>query len=331
MQLDALNRRNRFAKPQPLKARLEITERDLLIFEAIARHGKLPTNYIYELTKHKGKDYTFLQKRLTQLYNGLCTHPEHKFKKFDLEHTFEHKCEGKGYVTRDFQQFNNLQARYQPIIYGLTDLAWEIFKDRSLPRSRDPFLHQFMQACVTASIELNCMPITNGPRFISPEEILAKAPAMVRQQKILLSIPVHDDEIGHIVPDYLFGLEYPEGGYRFFALEVDRNTESIAPTKRSKNNIAKKVRGYDDILSNATYKSHLLIPNLTVLFATTNETHMHNMIEHVRTNSSKPHKYLFKTFEDFGDVWKVPREILPVFEPWQTHEKQFDISKKAPA
>ena len=67
---DALDRRLRFAKPSPVVERLRLTERDYLLFEAINRHGPLPAHYLFELTKHEAKSYAWLQRRLTELYNG---------------------------------------------------------------------------------------------------------------------------------------------------------------------------------------------------------------------------------------------------------------------
>lgn len=70
MKTDALNRRLRFAKPNPVVARLQLTERDFLLFAAINRHGPLPSHYLFELTRHQARSFKHLQYRLTELYNG---------------------------------------------------------------------------------------------------------------------------------------------------------------------------------------------------------------------------------------------------------------------
>src|SRR5579863_2306824 len=51
--------------------------RDTLIFEAIQRHGPLPTHYLYEFSKVAAKDYTGFQKRLVALFRaGLLDRPQ---------------------------------------------------------------------------------------------------------------------------------------------------------------------------------------------------------------------------------------------------------------
>jgi hypothetical protein len=94
-----------------------------------------------------------------------------------------------------------------------------------------------------ASIELGVRQQTSL-RFISWQEILAKAPERTCSTDNPFAIPVaishtlpgsgttHRAEI-KAIPDGLFGLEYVRDGqklYRFFALEADRNT---IPVKRS--------------------------------------------------------------------------------------------------
>lgn len=82
MKTDTLTRRSKLAPPQPLRARLEITERDIAIFKAIDRHGQLPTSYLYRLTQHVCRDFSAFRDRVTDLYNGYCDHPEHLLKGF---------------------------------------------------------------------------------------------------------------------------------------------------------------------------------------------------------------------------------------------------------
>jgi hypothetical protein len=60
MNTDTLNRRLRFAAPNPLVRRLQLVDADILAFEAINRHGPLPSHYLYEFTKHVRRDKTHL-------------------------------------------------------------------------------------------------------------------------------------------------------------------------------------------------------------------------------------------------------------------------------
>jgi hypothetical protein len=305
MKTDALNRRSRFAGPQPLGG-VVLHERDMLIFEAIDRHGKLPTPYILALTEEASKSYKHLQVRLTQLFN-------------------------EGYLSRDPAQFNNFQARYQPMVYGLTEKAKRILGERALrysPEHNDPFVHQFFGACFSASFELS-----EPHRFISREEIIThvRCPESTRLESNPFAIPVNENDITAIIPDNLFGIEYEGGGFRFFAVEIDRNTESVNPRKQVRNSISKKLRGYSRILDERTFNTRFGLPNLTVLVATTNATHAENMIAEVKRSVDTRHhgKFLFKAFQDFGENWRVPRTMLPVFEPWRSAKGDVEINKKA--
>lgn len=334
MKTDALNRRSRFAKPQPLSRSLVLTERDHVLFEALDRHGKLPTNYLYEFTKHLCKDYSFLQRRLTQLYNGVCDHAEHRAAGF--EGNFAHECRAQSYLSRDWQQFNNFEARYQPAVYGITSLAKarlvaEGRGERNTPERNDPFVHQFFGGCFSAAVELSSKP----HRFITREAILShqKCPEATRTAANPFAIPVNDPDVKCIIPDNLIGLEYDGGGFRFFAVEIDRNTETINPRRPVKSSIAKKVRAYLTVLQAKTYASHFGLPNLTILIPTTNAAHLERMVAYIKETVEPRYqgKFLFKAFPTFGGIWRVPRETLDVFAPWRSAVGEVDISKSTSA
>jgi hypothetical protein len=337
MSTDGLQRRSRFSRkpqPQPRREAIALTDRDDAIFQLIDRHGKLPSNYLYEFTKEHAKHFRYFQDRLTLLTNGVCTHADHFTANDD-----GHVCRPLTYLSRDRAQFLNKDARYQPAIYGLTPEGKRrleaLGKASISPERNDPFVHQFMGACFSASLEFEAS--KHDLRFIGRGEILRhpKCPPATRTLPNPYALPVHDTDIKHLIPDNLFALKYPHPdankGYRFFAVEIDRNTESIYSRRNINNTIARKVRAYENILTHRTHQSHLGIPNLTVLFVTTNDQHLENMLDCVRETARNPDQYLFKAFPTFGEDWRVPREVLPVFEPWMSARGSVDISKKAPA
>ena len=107
---DTLNRRIRFARPQAAGKRIELKERDLLLFEAIHRHGPLPTHYLYEFIRANSRDYTAFQQRLTKLYNGAAT--------------------SAPYLAKPDQQHASFHARYQQLIYDLSPVATAVLSER---------------------------------------------------------------------------------------------------------------------------------------------------------------------------------------------------------
>src|SRR3569833_1478809 len=104
MKTDANNRRLRFAPPNPAARpsmapkRAVLTAADYALFEAIGRHGPLPSNYLYAFTRHLRKSEVQLKNRLTEFYNGDAFGP---------------------YLTRPPQQFAGVEARYQHVVYDL--------------------------------------------------------------------------------------------------------------------------------------------------------------------------------------------------------------------
>jgi hypothetical protein len=316
MKLDALARRSRFAPPNAKVRRLALTEPDLLIFEAINRHGPLPIHYLYEFSKHLRKDYTHLQNRLTEFYNGSSQSP---------------------YLVRPPQQFASFEARYQPLIYDLAPRAKQALAERGTlvrhaVRRSDPFLHRLMGACVGSSIELSAP--SKGLRYISREEILAHptCPEATKAAANPLAIPLRG--LGAktaLIPDDLFGLEYPGVGFRFFAVEIDRNTESIERKRFEQNAFAGKIAGYVDILRNQTYRTWWGVPNLYVLTVTTNRTHAHNIVDYIRRRAEPNYgeRFGFAFDASFGADWRVPREVLSKLleEPWMTMSLSKDISR----
>lgn len=308
MKTDALNRRLRFAPPNPQVSRLVLTDLDYLVFEAINRHGPLPTHYLFEFVKDRRRDYARFQNRLTEFYNG---------------------DSAGAYLTRPPQQFAGFEARYQHLVYDLTARAKGVLAERGTlarfsPRRVEPFLHQLMQACVGASLELAAR--AEGLRYISREEILTnpKCPAVTRDLASPLALPVH--LVGAqkaITPDDVFGLQGSDDKgdwFRFFALEIDRNTESIERRDPTQNAFGRKIVGYLDILIRQTFREHFGVPNLSVLTVTTNAVHAANIIEFLAKQHPGRHagRFLFACEPAFGSNWRVPKTVLSslITEPW---------------
>jgi len=295
--------------------RLVLSDADYLLFEAISRHGPLPTHYLYEFTRHLRRDYTHLQNRLTEFYNGDAYGP---------------------LLIRPPQQFAGFEARYQHIVYDLAPRAKIALAERGTlarfcPRRTDPFLHQLMQACVAASLEL-CAP-ARGLRYVSREEILShpKCPQATRAAVNPLAIPVAGVGQKALIPDDLFGLEYPGMGFRFFALEIDRNTESIERRNIGQTAFGVKIAGYLDILRSQTYRAHWGLPNLHILTVTTNATHARNILAHIEKQRDATYgdRFALACESSFGANWRVPRAVLSklLVDPWATVGGLKDMGK----
>jgi Replication-relaxation len=314
MPTDTLARRIRFDSPCPQVARLNLTDADYLLFEAIARHGPLSTTYLYAFSRHVRKDYSHLQNRLTEFYNGDAQGP---------------------YLTRPPQQFSSFHARYQHMVYDLAPRARQMLAERGtlplhIPKRTDPFLHQLMQACVGASLALEAP--GHDIRYIPRDEIL-RHPKLgaAKSAKNPMALPLMGSDNATLIPDDLFGFEYPGVGFRFFAVEIDRNTESIERTNLAYNSIGKKVAHYLEVLHGKTYRTWWGIPNLTVLIITTNATHGRNILNYIQRQGDAKFegRFALTTTPDFGANWRVPKDILThlLREPWATTTGQKSIDQ----
>lgn len=285
--------------------RLILTGPDLAIFGAIERHGPLPSRYLYEFVRRERRDYSHFQKRLTEFYNG---------------------DEGGPYLARPPQQFAAYAARYQHLVYDLTPRARHALAeaggpDPAAPSTTSSFVHQLMQACVCASFELSAA--SHGLRYISRTDILRhpRFPATSRagHQPFALLSPGRERSL---IPDDVFGLEYPDQGFRFFALEIDRNTESITRTRLDQTAFARKVEGYLQTLSTKMHLAQWGLPNLHILTVTTNARHAENLRAYVARTApaALAGRFAFMAEPSFGANWRVPQVVLSqlVREPWMT-------------
>lgn len=308
METDALSRRLRFAPPNPsarpsdAPAHPVLTEADFRVFSAIDRHGPLPTHILYEFVRDI-RSYGRFQKRLTTLYHGDESGP---------------------YLVRPPQQFASYEAKYQHVVYDLAERARRALAEKGeavthRPDPAQPFIHKLMQACACASLEVAVK--AAGLEYISRDEILTsgKLGEAARATKPL-AVPMRGST-KRLVPDDLFGIRYPEG-YRFFALEVDRNTESIERRNLHQNAFGWKVHAYLEVMRQRRFKDWWGLPNLHVLVLTTNATHAKNMLAYLeRQEPGKMASYFaFATETSFGAQWRVPREpLVKLFsEPWLT-------------
>jgi len=308
-------RRNRMRRTSAGK-RIEISPRDLDIFALLTRYRFLRSTFIHAFV---GGDRTQLMKRLGTLFH-------------------------EGYLDRPPQQWQSVNARYQPAVYAVTDRAEALLQAHGriepmasalLVRGRSgaqrQFAHSLMICDILSSIELGTLQAP-GLRFIPLSEILSKAPEATRLADNPLSIPV---AISHtfanagrtvrattkLVPDGLFGLQYGTGDrktYRFFALEADRASMPILRNNLHQSSYLKKVLGYRQIAAQNIHKGHLGLPNLFVLNVTTSTAHMQGIMRLVEQIAGSSSLFLFKTMDSLASIGRAPTPTPHMLtQPWQ--------------
>ncbi len=299
--------------------RIELTDRDIELFKLLNRYRYLRSNFLYAFLG--GVSETRFKERLGHLFH-------------DGRH-----------INRPEQQWQYANCRYMPVIYELDDRGEQVLRERGLTQGDSPllkkgrmgayrqFAHELMICDCMASIELGVRQNQNL-RFISWQEIVAKAPEGTRKLDNPFAIPV---SISHsfsrtvamqradirIVPDGLFGLEYARDGqkaYRFFALEADRNTLPVTRSDLYQTSYLRKILAYRQIAAQNTHKSHLGIPILLILTVATNEPHMTRIMSLVKelAHEGKSKLFLFKTMTSVGDFKKAPEAAGHMLtDPWR--------------
>lgn len=278
---------------------LQVRDRNALA--ALNRHGPLPRDILFPFwAGGKPVSMGIFQTRMKYLF---------------------HETVGGGPFVSRPEQLNPKHVKSEPSWYDLTPSSRQALLERGVPLAkirRDWIHHQAMSACVSASLELGAL--ARDIRFVSKEEIFAhpKCPFGTAESRNPLVIPTGKRRLE---PDNLIGLEYREG-YRFFAMEIDRATETI-------DTLREKFSCYSEILRKKLFANHWGIRNLSVMFVTTAPGRIETLRKLLKGDPYAD-RFLFAAAPDFGIDWNTPRAPLKHLfeEPWLRPDKgTLDISK----
>lgn len=221
-------------------------------------------------------------------HGPLPTHYLHRFAGYKNLNTTQHRLTqlyNEGYLTRPPEFFESFNARYQFLTYDLGGKGEKLINLSPYIKRGDHMIHRLMGACVGASIELS------NP-YISRHEILSR-------NDCKLELPLTD---GKLIPDELFGI-HKDGKKRFYAVEIDRNTEQLKK-RTHRNTIEGKLEGYLEVVERRTYHSVWGIPNFRVLIATTSESRAKAIRE--RVDPKILDRFTFLVVPEFESPWKMP-------------------------
>jgi hypothetical protein len=220
------------ASPSHIKMDVRPTARELRWFAHIDRHGPQSSEFLYEVTRdtHRCRDTAL--RRLQALREA-------------------------GYLRLPPQQRQIVKADFNPYVYDLTKLSWEVLADHNdLERHCRPtghWWHGYWVSAISSAIEINIA--RAGLTYIPAAKILAI-------KGVDIAIPVGGSKL---IPDQLFAIKKPDG-YRAFALEVDRGTEPVRSTAARKS-LQRSVAQYKQVFSEQINKSHYgLKSNMAVLW-----------------------------------------------------------------
>lgn len=285
-----------------------LTANDERILQTLLRYQLLRENWLYALCP-TGKDRTHFKKRLRYLY--------------DI-----------GMVERPTQGNRTVVAFRRPLIYRLSDRGFEYvrakgFTDKPRRESITLFAHQLATCEVIADVELA---LRGNPtmRFLSKEDLLARAPQATRDSKYPFSLPVtiaHDGmrETTHYVSDGWFGIEYTTGDrkrYAWFALEINHGTNvNNYKTLKAPSHL-KKFLSLEALRKSNTFINHFGIKAPVFGLFVQAEAHVTDNSKRLLAEVVKGdtrHYFAFKTLPPFYEIAPAPQpngNTLKV--PWET-------------
>jgi hypothetical protein len=213
-------------------------------------------------------------------------------------------------------------------IVQLTDDSWQ-----------EPSDHDAALSFVMSSIEIGIRRARNL-RFITHLDILRHASSDAQNAQSPLSIPLprleHTFADGksvtledvHVKPDALFGIDYGED-HKFFAMEFDRSTEDVEPTKNLvRASWLRKILSYSASAAKPkpVYETYLQVPNLLVLCVFSDATRMAHVMRLAKACATYPTQFLFKTIAPVDPLLNAAPLPQLVIEPWQRVGGTFNLS-----
>jgi hypothetical protein len=303
METPTPRRRRPRSEATPSGKRNAITDNDILgIFEPLSRHAYLTTKQLVAFDRRYASK---TRNRLTDLYH-----------------------EQGEWLVRLSERLKFANALFIDEIYQLGNDAEAILRSRGIIPSEDwicatriggnstapsrilRLAHDHMASHAALDIEIGVREAPNV-RFRNHIEIIGASPARTRALSNPLSVPVPPiaDAPRWIEPDALFAIDD-----RCFALEADMGSESIEAI------IKPKIRAYREIVASRTIDRHFGIDNLRVLFVTTGERRMRNMMKAVASiaRNGRSTMFLFACRPDLGQFTRAPAPDGRMFRyPWR--------------
>ena len=260
-------RRVRSGTPPPF----QLTERDVEIVRLVARHRFLNSRHIWRLVGGSAKN---INNRLKML--------------------FEHRVLDRPPIQFDTYR---LGGGTSPLVYALADKGAQLLlgsaegadgkriswahKNNS---ARRPFLqHTLATADFAVALQLSVSG-RDDVELIDGDELMSGFPAKTQAQNkpYRLNVPViyHTGRIDiGVEPDYAFSLYLPKARRRaFFLVEIDCGTMPVARRDLRQSSILRKLQAYQTMWKSKAHQTHFGWRNFRVLFVTTSQERVENMI-----------------------------------------------------
>lgn len=289
------------SKPVSTGKEITPTPRDLFVMRMLHEHGPLPTEYLFELSRHLGRDYTQFQKRIRDLYHERNTPHRNAYLarpwQLNPPTDFAHKV-----VSENTDRADRL----------LADFAMYLEEGRASPGGSYP--HRLMTACITASLEIAVRKNPNL-RWISKGEIMVNARAL--ELRAPISFAFGDGVRTYnkpLVPDTIFGIQYPTGRL-YYVVEADLNNEPLRRPDFEATSCLRKILQYKEAIGSGSYREALNIEQpLLVLTYTTNQGHADNLVKLIGDEVGPCRFLLTTTLRQFDGPFRVSPIVGDILE-----------------
>ena len=266
METSALRKNRPRSQPTPRGKRTAITDNDIFgIFEPLSRHAQLTTKQIVAFDRrYESKT----RNRLTDLYHEQGEWLERLSENIKFANSlFVDELYRLGKDAEDLLQWRGIIPAEDWV------RATRIGGNSAAPSRILRLAHDHMASQIALDIEIGARE-SKSMRFRNHIDIVKDAPERTQRfpNPLRVLVPTIPGAPKWIEPDALFGIDN-----RFFAIEADTGSESIEAV------IKPKIRAYREIVASRTIDSHFGIDNLRVLFVTTNEKRMRNMMNAVES------------------------------------------------
>jgi hypothetical protein len=286
----------------PIGRRTTITDNDIFgVFEPLSRHAQLTTKQLVAFDRrYDGKT----RNRLTDLYHEegeWLTRLSERLKLANSLSIDEMYCLGK-----DAEAL--LQARGIIPAEGWVRTA-RVGGNSTAPSRVFRLAHDHMASQIALDIEIGAR-AAEHLRFRNHIEIITEAPERTQRfpKPLRVAVPPIADAPKWIEPDALFAIDD-----HLFAVEADTGSESIEAV------IKPKIRAYREIVASGIVDDHFGFGNLRVLFVTTNEKRMRNMMKAVGSiaKNGRSTMFGFACRPDLGLLAGAPAPDGRMFaQPW---------------
>jgi len=311
------------------------------IAEPLERYGELLTCQVialYNAIHNLPPRSTHTLARLKQLFHEseglpatskILIRPDYQWRYGYNHQTIYRRAAGTGRFLHTKELYDPLTIRWANTtrIVQLTDDPWQQPSDHDAALS---LIMSSIEIAVRRSVDL---------RFITHLDIVRHASSEARDAQSPLSIPIprlqHTFAGGalvrldhvHVKPDALFGIDYGSD-QRFFALEFDRSTEDVEPTKNLvRASWLRKILCYSAMAAKPKpiYETYLKIPNLLVLCVFSDATRMAHVMRLTKVQATYPSQFLFKALAPVDPLLNAATLPQLVTEPWQRIGGTFNL------